>query len=472
MALCALRCPNCNGDINIDDSKEFAYCPYCGTKIQMNETIEVKHSGSVKVEGIENLIGAATNEQIERRVALLFDYIDGLHSCNFNETANSVLNTKDDYRVYLAYILKDYPDTDDIYYKKFYKLAEGISEFEKGIAKRFTADYFLAFLNDPARVKYLLDSSSLCVDANNEGSPLDESIFFTVLKHHAYRTEEYLLSIGVDPLTRHSFGTINKPASYYRMNDEASRKYGYSIKYSSAGTAVKVKPGLISYYDYVRECNDKTAVDIMQPYVDRLNAEAKQRQDEAAAKKKSDKERTASERRARRKEAGNAAFGIISAVFIGIAAAFAKAGRSIASLFKKDKNIKPQQPDGPEKEQIIQAPAAEQESAAVPAESIKPENTEIKQKKHRSAKEIVRLIFDVIRWILLLPCVISAIVAPILVQSTVSAVMGVILTFFECPANRKLDGRFHMTRKIKVIIVIICVIIYFACFKVNGPKVK
>ncbi len=40
--LVSLKCPNCNGDVQLDNSREFGFCVYCGTKIlneRSNESI-------------------------------------------------------------------------------------------------------------------------------------------------------------------------------------------------------------------------------------------------------------------------------------------------------------------------------------------------------------------------------------------------------------------------------------------------
>lgn len=37
MALVALKCPNCGGSLDLDDSREFGFCQYCGTKIMIQE---------------------------------------------------------------------------------------------------------------------------------------------------------------------------------------------------------------------------------------------------------------------------------------------------------------------------------------------------------------------------------------------------------------------------------------------------
>ncbi len=39
MAFVALRCPNCSGDIQLDDSKEFGFCLYCGSKVMIQREV-------------------------------------------------------------------------------------------------------------------------------------------------------------------------------------------------------------------------------------------------------------------------------------------------------------------------------------------------------------------------------------------------------------------------------------------------
>lgn len=46
MALIALKCPNCNGDIQLDDKNEFGFCMYCGCKVMLESAI----SGSISID--------------------------------------------------------------------------------------------------------------------------------------------------------------------------------------------------------------------------------------------------------------------------------------------------------------------------------------------------------------------------------------------------------------------------------------
>lgn len=50
MALKAVKCPSCGGDLSLDDEREFGFCQYCGTKVMLHETINVVHSGTVQLD--------------------------------------------------------------------------------------------------------------------------------------------------------------------------------------------------------------------------------------------------------------------------------------------------------------------------------------------------------------------------------------------------------------------------------------
>ncbi len=49
MSMVALKCPECGADIELDDSREFGFCLYCGTKVMQDKVI-VEHQGSVKID--------------------------------------------------------------------------------------------------------------------------------------------------------------------------------------------------------------------------------------------------------------------------------------------------------------------------------------------------------------------------------------------------------------------------------------
>lgn len=81
MALVSLKCPNCSGNIQMDDSKEKGFCMYCGSDFLVKDEIYriyVEHSGSVELSRkteIENLIIRAHEKAnvLITNTSLLFD---------------------------------------------------------------------------------------------------------------------------------------------------------------------------------------------------------------------------------------------------------------------------------------------------------------------------------------------------------------------------------------------------------------
>lgn len=52
MGMISLKCPSCSADIELDDSREFGFCNFCGTKV-MQDKLVVEHRGNVKVDNSE-----------------------------------------------------------------------------------------------------------------------------------------------------------------------------------------------------------------------------------------------------------------------------------------------------------------------------------------------------------------------------------------------------------------------------------
>ena len=51
MGFVAVKCPSCGAEVNLDESREFGFCTYCGTKV-VQDKIVVEHRGQVSVDGI------------------------------------------------------------------------------------------------------------------------------------------------------------------------------------------------------------------------------------------------------------------------------------------------------------------------------------------------------------------------------------------------------------------------------------
>lgn len=132
MGLIALKCPSCGAEVQLDESCEFGFCTYCGTKV-MQEKIIVDHRGSIKIEG------TATAESLLERAQIMLQ--DGDFS-NADSYFNRVLDI--DPHCAAAYwgklcckikVMSDdgvciypYSILDDINYKKAIEFSEGAEQ--------------------------------------------------------------------------------------------------------------------------------------------------------------------------------------------------------------------------------------------------------------------------------------------------------------------------------------------------------
>lgn len=49
-----LFCPGCGSSLELDDSRDFGFCMYCGTKVMLTQKVKVEHSGSVELSNETN----------------------------------------------------------------------------------------------------------------------------------------------------------------------------------------------------------------------------------------------------------------------------------------------------------------------------------------------------------------------------------------------------------------------------------
>lgn len=78
MGFIALRCPSCGAEIELDSSREFGFCQFCGTKIVQEKKV-IEHRGTVTINGNVSVDGIATLDSTLERA---FMFIDDL---NFSE---------------------------------------------------------------------------------------------------------------------------------------------------------------------------------------------------------------------------------------------------------------------------------------------------------------------------------------------------------------------------------------------------
>ncbi|MBR1530857.1 MAG: TFIIB-type zinc ribbon-containing protein [Eubacterium sp.] len=54
MGMVALKCPGCGANIELDESREFGFCNFCGTKL-MQDKVVVEHQGTVNIDNTNEL---------------------------------------------------------------------------------------------------------------------------------------------------------------------------------------------------------------------------------------------------------------------------------------------------------------------------------------------------------------------------------------------------------------------------------
>jgi hypothetical protein len=78
MAAVSIKCPNCGGALELDDSKEFGFCIFCGTQVHIqDEKTRVEVSGSVKLDETDkyrNYLTLATRAFEARNMSEAYTY--------------------------------------------------------------------------------------------------------------------------------------------------------------------------------------------------------------------------------------------------------------------------------------------------------------------------------------------------------------------------------------------------------------
>lgn len=105
MGMIVVRCPNCSADIQLDDSREFGFCNFCGTKV-MQDKIVVEHRGSVKVDQSEFIQKSIANgrralekedwEEVEKYYNLVEQNVpDNIEAVFFSSYGKAMLSMTD-----------------------------------------------------------------------------------------------------------------------------------------------------------------------------------------------------------------------------------------------------------------------------------------------------------------------------------------------------------------------------------------
>lgn len=78
MGFISVKCPDCGADIQLDDSREFGFCNYCGAKVVQDKVV-VEHTGSVTVDQsakLNNLLTLARRARDDDNTEKAAQYYD------------------------------------------------------------------------------------------------------------------------------------------------------------------------------------------------------------------------------------------------------------------------------------------------------------------------------------------------------------------------------------------------------------
>lgn len=100
MALEALKCPRCDGDVDLDDNQEYGFCKYCGTKVQ-NTNFKIVKVNIDKSTNIKKLISIAVNggdyeTAIHNYGKLIYEIPDDWESRFYSIYYSQLFNFKND----------------------------------------------------------------------------------------------------------------------------------------------------------------------------------------------------------------------------------------------------------------------------------------------------------------------------------------------------------------------------------------
>ena len=69
MSIIALKCPNCGGNLEFEDSREFGFCQFCGTKVMIREEINKTVNNTVNNFNSTTIINSSNDEQNRKKIS-------------------------------------------------------------------------------------------------------------------------------------------------------------------------------------------------------------------------------------------------------------------------------------------------------------------------------------------------------------------------------------------------------------------
>lgn len=283
-----LNCPNCNGRISLDESRDFGFCSYCGTQIQINPIYKVQHSGTVNIDGM-----ASVNSLIQKG----FMQFDSGEEKKAEETFEKIMDL-DPYNTFALVgkmISSGYFDGGLNYYRRLKSQHPNITQEEKAIININNCDriaYLYCMFDDSNRIQYILNKYPQAIKLNylNQNTCLNKNIdmidllsksgyditnIYVQSIRAAYQSTGYcdytfyavlfspmmlerLLKLGVNPATKVPFTIREHDKDSYPYNKNISvtlytffsKGYGYKFKQQWGQYSVNYTPQM--YLDVLK----------------------------------------------------------------------------------------------------------------------------------------------------------------------------------------------------------------------------
>lgn len=162
MAFVSLKCQNCGQILEIDDTRDIGFCPYCGSKYQLAEKVKVEHSVTVTLNRVADLDGlikkgfVCLNTEDEAYARALFNKALSLDRDNIYANIGMLIANGSKKN---KYYYDD--DRNKYYYDKIYQYSAKISEEEKSVITDKLAqqalDKYCRF-EDLNRIQYIINN--------------------------------------------------------------------------------------------------------------------------------------------------------------------------------------------------------------------------------------------------------------------------------------------------------------------------
>jgi len=168
MSIIALKCPNCGGNLEFEDSREFGFCQFCGTKVMIREEINKTVNNTVNNFNSTTIISNDHNEQHKKMLAAAQKALNEENYTTAKKIAETVvaqdLTVADAYRIILLSVaLKDF--------KQYgFVTVDSNPEIEDNFEK-----YHL-YSDDPRTQTEILTDAGIVFDEEPEKEPEPEEI--------------------------------------------------------------------------------------------------------------------------------------------------------------------------------------------------------------------------------------------------------------------------------------------------------